>query len=1551
MNIPRAKMVDTRPVMEQYHELQRMLGQFAQYDMKMDESISVSSIIDKLPPSWKDFKNNLKHKKEELTLVELGSHFQIEQSIRDMEKVSVGGPKTVTGSSVNMVEEGESSKAGKGKRKFHGSNFKGPNNKPKVTCWKCGKPGHFKRDCRSGKCGGKVKNEAGPSGSKDPGKQSGMFVVPADHSVENYYVSMISESFYVQDDDISWWVDSGATCHVCKNLQWFKNFKPIEDGSLLKMGNVATEPIKGLGSVNLVFTSGNCLLLCNVLYVPGLRKNLLSGIVLNNCGYKQVMESDKYILSKHGTFVGFGYLSGMFKLNLDVSFVNNSVCMASTSSSNNCGKSELWHARLGHVHYKRMKDMSKMSLIPAFDLNGEKCKTCMLTKITRQPFAKNIDRDTKVLELIHSDLCDFHSTPSLGNKKYVVTFIDDATRYCYVYLCHTKDEALEKFKIYKEEVELYHGVKIKTLRTDRGGEYYDPVYFQSTGIIHQTTAPYTPQQNGVSERKNRTLKEMVNSMLTYSGLSDGFWGEAMLTACYLLNRVPNKRNKITPYELWHKKVPKLSYLRVWGCRAVVRLTDPKINNIGQRGIDCIFIGYPENSKCYRFYVIESNAYVSVHSVIESRDADFGNEDRFTSVPKPMDTIASSSNFGASDQVTVSPPEPVAPRRSVRARKAKSFGDDFQLYLVEGSRNKVDYQYQYCFNVDEDPKTYSEAMASRDAAFWKEAIQDEIDSIMQNHTWDLSDLPPGCKPLNSKWIFKRKMKVDGSIDKYKARLVIKGFRQKEGIDFFDTYAPVARITTIRLLLALAAIHNLVIHQMDVKTAFLNGELNEEIYMRQPEGFVISGNENKVCKLVKSLYGLKQAPKQWHQKFDDVVLSNGFALNQADKCVYSKFDASGKGVIICLYVDDMLIFGTDQDQVDKTKEFLSSKFDMKDMGEADVILGIKIIRGEHGITISQSHYIERMLNKFNMKDCSPIGTPMDPTVKLMSNKGVTVNQLEYSRAIGSLMYAMLSTRPDIAFAVGKLSRYTHNPGLIHWQAINRVFKYLKGTMDYGLTYSGFPSVLEGYSDASWITNTEDHSSTSGWVFLLGGGAICWASKKQTCITASTMESEFVALAAAGKEAEWLRNLIYEIPLWNRQISSISIRCDSQATLARAYSEVYNGKSRHLGVRHSMIRDYITNGVISVVGEAPNERGSGGSAPGSGVQGAAAPGGVQGAEPLAGVENKVCKLVKSLYGLKQAPKQWHQKFDDVVLSNGFALNQADKCVYSKFDASGKGVIICLYVDDMLIFGTDQDQVDKTKEFLSSKFDMKDMGEADVILGIKIIRGEHGITISQSHYIERMLNKFNMKDCSPIGTPMDPTVKLMSNKGVTVNQLEYSRAIGSLMYAMLSTRPDIAFAVGKLSRYTHNPGLIHWQAINRVFKYLKGTMDYGLTYSGFPSVLEGYSDASWITNTEDHSSTSGWVFLLGGGAICWASKKQTCITASTMESEFVALAAAGKEAEWLRNLIYEIPLWNRQISSISIRCDSQATLASFTKHLSRKRLTDEYSKGQESYLKYVET
>ncbi|GJT30627.1 zinc finger, CCHC-type containing protein [Tanacetum coccineum] len=679
--------------------------------------LNVSCIIDKLPPSSKDFKHTLKHKKEELTLVELGSHLRIEESLR--------------------VQDSDKPKS---------NNVAGP----LVINMKYGKTGHIKRDCKGVNVGNKANGldtKGSVDGSSNSLKGQNMF----NKSLQVYYVTYVSEAYFVQDDDVAWWVDLGAIVHVCKDRCWFKTYESLNDGSILHMGNESTALVHGCGYVDLKFRSRKIVSLFNVLHVPNIRKNLISSSILNNYGYKQVTESNKFVLSKHGVFIGFGYFSNQI---------------------------------LGHVHFKRMQDMSKDGLIPTFDMDTEK--------------------------------------------------------------------------------------------------------------------------------------------------------------------------------------------------AVVRLPDPKLKSLGERGIECIFIEYAEHSKAFRFFVIEPN------------DSD-------------------------------------------------------------------------------DPKTFDEAMKSQDVAFWKETTNDEIDSIMGNNTWLLAYLPPGCKPL--------------------------------GIYYFDNYAPVTRISTIRLLIAMTSIHNLIIHQMDVKTTFLNGELDEEVYMNQPRGFIMPGNENKVCKLIKSLYGLKQAPKQWHQKFDEVVLSNVYLLNQAEKYVYSKFDETDKGVIICLYVDDMLIFGTDQVLVDLTKEFLSSRFSLKDMGEADVIL---------------------------------VSTPMDTSEKLMPNYGQTVSQLEYSRGIGCLMYAMTCTRPDIAFVVGKLSRYTSNPGTQHWQAIR---------------------VLEGYIDASWISNTQDNSSTSSCVFLLGGGAISWASKKQTCITSSTMESEFVALEAAGKEA----------------------KC--AATLAKAYSQMYNGKSRHLGVRHSMILELIMNGVVSI------------------------------------------------------------------------------------------------------------------------------------------------------------------------------------------------------------------------------------------------------------------------------------------------------------------------------------------------------------------------------------
>ncbi|GJT12634.1 zinc finger, CCHC-type containing protein [Tanacetum coccineum] len=347
-NFNNYKMVDSRPVMEQYNELLRILGQYTQHGLKMDESISVSSIIDKLPPSWKDFKHTLKHGKDDLSLVQLGSHLRIEESLRahDSDK---GKGKEVGGPSVNMTEEGKNkyNKQNKGKKRSNeNKSGSSSNKKPKLECWKCGKTGHFKRDCRSGK---KNNANAGGSGkgSKDQSQDQGQNLVNIWNSFVKYSVSLISEAFYVQVDAIAWWIDSGATTHVCKDRCWFKTFEPVEDGSVLYMGDEHFAPIHGKGSVALEFSSGKIVTLFNVLYVPKLRKNLVSGPVLNKCGYKQVYESDKYILSKCGVFVGFGYYNnGMFMLNLNkVPDDSDSVYMSSSTVVN----STLWHARLGHV--------------------------------------------------------------------------------------------------------------------------------------------------------------------------------------------------------------------------------------------------------------------------------------------------------------------------------------------------------------------------------------------------------------------------------------------------------------------------------------------------------------------------------------------------------------------------------------------------------------------------------------------------------------------------------------------------------------------------------------------------------------------------------------------------------------------------------------------------------------------------------------------------------------------------------------------------------------------------------------------------------------------------------------------------------------------------------------------------------------------------------------------------------------------------------------------------------------------------------------------------
>ena len=372
----------------------------------------------------------------------------------------------------------------------------------------------------------------------------------------------------------------------------------------------------------------------------------------------------------------------------------------------------------------------------------------------------------------------------------------------------------------------------------------------------------------------------------------------------------------------------------------------------------------------------------------------------------------------------------------------------------------------------------------------------------------------------------------------------------------------------MLIDIATLHNLEIHQMDVKTAFLNGDLNEEIYMDQPERFISLGQEKKVCRLVKSLYGLKQAPKQWHEKFDKVMMSNGFTINECDKCVYVKDTNSGY-IIVFLYVDDMLIFGSNNYIITTTKKMLSSKFNMKDLGIADVILGVKFSRTSSGLILSQSHYIEKLLDKFEKDESNIARTLVDINLHLSKNIGQSISQLEYSRIIGSLMYVMNCTRLDIEYSISKLSRYTSIPEVDHWKAIIRVLKYLRYTQNYGLHYTRYPAVLQGYRDAKWISDMKDTKSTSGYVFTLGGAAVSWKSLKQPCITRSTMEYEFITLDKVGEEAKWLRRFLEDILIWPKPVPAICIHCDSQSIIGRALNDMYNSKSRHIHRRHNTIR----------------------------------------------------------------------------------------------------------------------------------------------------------------------------------------------------------------------------------------------------------------------------------------------------------------------------------------------------------------------------------------------
>uniref|UniRef100_A0A2N9GH76 Integrase catalytic domain-containing protein n=1 Tax=Fagus sylvatica TaxID=28930 RepID=A0A2N9GH76_FAGSY len=931
--------------------------------------------------------------------------------------------------------------------------------------------------------------------------------------------------------------DTGATRHVARDRAGFVDYRKIPAGThVVYMGNGSYEEALGVGSYQLHLRTGRTLLLHDVLYVPGVLYNLLSVFTLLQLGYD-------FHLSWNG---------------LDI--LLDDVIFGHGSST--------WHARLGHIGKDRMARLAREGLLgPLAKVDLPICEPCLAGKACRKPFGKAV-RATQPLELIHSDICGPMNVKARHGASYFLTFIDDYTRYGYVQLIAHRYEALDCFKRFVAEVENQHEKSLKALRTDRGREYLSDQFkdlCEEKGIRRQLTISNTPQQNGVAERRNRTLLDMVRSMMAQANLPISFLGDALLTAAYILNRVPSQSVSSTPYELWKGEKPNLEHLRPWGSAGFVHSTTHKYGKLGPRARKHIFIRYSDSSKGYVMYGEHPNGGMTE---IESRDIDFietdfpsiGDANRDLDlyeleedegtlpssseggglVPRPVIAEDSGSDLQPSGSITLD--------QDSQARRVSSRGHIPRRHFeIEGNVLLCDAK-----DVDE-PASFSEALHSPDRDEWMTAMQEEMSSMDKNNVWELVDLPPGRKTIGNKWVLKVKRKADGSIDRYKARLVAKGYTQREGIDYEDTFSPVVRFASIRLILSIVAKQDLELFQMDVKTAFLNGELDEEIYMAQPAGFEAKGHERKMI--------------------------------EEDHCVYLK-RSKRSILILSLYVDDILLAGNDMDSIVTTKKWLSSTFEMKDMGEANFVLGVKITRdcSKKLLSLSQGTYIKKILERFHMHNSKPIDTPMEKGCTLSldqcpknDEEKNQMSKVPYASAIGSLMYAMLCTRPDICFAVGMVSRYQSNPGPAHWRAVKRILRYLRGTSDHALCYHGGDLRLTGYSDADWASDKDERKSTSGYAFILGGGAVSWCSKKQSCIALSTMESEYVACSAAVQEAVWLRRFLQRLGVTAHAEDAVLLYSDSTSALAYAKDPKYHGKAKHIELRYHYIQDMVSQGKV--------------------------------------------------------------------------------------------------------------------------------------------------------------------------------------------------------------------------------------------------------------------------------------------------------------------------------------------------------------------------------------
>lgn len=1033
--------------------------------------------------------------------------------------------------------------------------------KDAIQCYYCKKYGHKEADCWS-----KQRDE-----EKD-GYKAANFT----EKVEEGKLFMAHSPVNHASSDI-WFVDSGCSNHMSCSRSLFKDLDETKKSDV-RLGDDKQVQVEGKGTVVIKDIQGETKLVPDVQFVPNIAHNLLSvGQMMSN-GYRIVFDDDACTIveKKSGHVVAVVKMTQNKMFPLDASNIKNSALILKGNS-----EAKLWHLRYGHLNVNGLKLLNQKEMVIGLPhiSEFEFCEGCVYGKQSRNSFPVGKSwRASECLELVHADLCGPMQTESLGGSKYFLLFTDDYSRMSWIYFLKFKSETFENFKKFKALVENQSGSRIKAFRTDRGGEFLSndfTAFCDEHGIRRELTAPYTPEQNGVAERKNRTVVEMARSLLKAKNLPNQFWGEAAATAVYLLNISPTKAvlNQ-TPYEAWMGRKPRVSHLKFFGCVAYALV--PFHSKLDEKSEKCIFIGYSPQSKAYRLYNPISGKVIVSRNVVFNEEAcwewnkeakgavvhvplEFDDAQVATPVPANFDSSSSSdrSSSGSSRSSSETPPRKF---RSLRDIYACSFA-----LLVS------------------DPACFEEAELQGE---WQKAMAEEMKSIEKNSTWELVEAPEGKNIIGLKWVFRTKYNADGSIQKHKARLVAKGYSQQQGMDFEETFSPVARFETVRVILSLAAQLQLPVYQFDVKSAFLNGELAEEVYVSQPQGFVVNGSDNKVYRLRKALYGLKQAPRAWYSKIDSFFHENGFCRSENEPTLYLKQHDKGDFLVVCLYVDDMIYMGTSESLITEFKSSMMRNFEMTDLGLLKYFLGLEVMQSKDGIFVTQKKYAADLLNKFHMTNCEVAATPMNINEKLQREDGTEkAYPKSYRSLVGGLNY-LTHTRPDIAFSVSVISRFMHYPTKQHLGAAKRILRYVAGTINFGIWYTKVSDFrLFGFTDSDWAGSIDDRKSTSGSAFSLGSGVVTWSSKKQETVALSSSEAEYAAATSAARQVLWLRKLLVDLHI--KQKEATEIFCDNRSAIAMTKNPAFHGRTKHIDVQHHFIRQLVANKMVELKFCGTNEQ----------------------------------------------------------------------------------------------------------------------------------------------------------------------------------------------------------------------------------------------------------------------------------------------------------------------------------------------------------------------------